>query len=473
MLGQLVSPSTFQEAPPVPSQRRPPRDDVVTYRIRVDLDDAEPPIWRRAELASDLTVDRVHHVLQTAMGWTDSHLHEFTSGSATDGVAEHYRPQDSIDEGLPGIDETEVRLDEVVEPEDRLYYNYDFGDDWSHTLHLEAVVPREPDAPLAVCVAGARACPPEDCGGIWGYHELLTALSQPPNADNSELREWVGPDFDPDRFDVDDVNTALTNTLGLNALVTGVLSSLDPAGPLGDLLSRLDPIPAVLAEALAASLQPIVEPDDDTKTAMLHPYARFLDQVGDAGIALTQAGYLPPVHVEAVADLLGLDDLWIGKNNRENQTYPVLEFRECAQRLGLVRKAHNRLSLTKAAARARPDVEALWQLLASALPLGLTTRGPEARASHDAGLLLLVGVAAGLSSAERNALVGAGLAMLGWRAGPFAELTSRDVRELRKPTEAVLEHIGAVPRWRFRDGETDSDAPPPGAAAFARAALRL
>jgi hypothetical protein len=121
----------------------------------------------------------------------------------------------------------------------------------------------------------------------------------------------------------------------------------------------------VLANALAASLQPVVEPDDDTKAAMLRPYLLFLDQVGDAWITLTQAGYLRPAHVEAVADMLGLDDFWIGKNNREIQTYPVLEFRESAQRLGLLRKAHNRLSVTKAAARARTEVDALWRLLAS------------------------------------------------------------------------------------------------------------
>lgn len=454
---------------------------MVTYRIRVDLDGAEPPVWRRLELANDLTLEQVHHVLQTAMGWTDSHLHDFASGdSPADDLAQHYRPQDSIDNDLEGIDETTVRLGEVlVEPGDRLFYTYDFGDDWTHTLHVEAVVPSGADHQSpAICVAGARACPPEDCGGVWGYHELLTALSQPPDADNKELRDWVGPDFDPDRFDIDDVNAALTRALDNEALdnealVSGLLSSIDPASPLGDLLSRMDSIPIELANAVAASLPPIVEPDREAKAAMLHRYVLFLDQVGEAGITLTQAGYLPPAHVEAVADMLGLDNFWIGKNNREVQTYPVLEFRESAQRLGLLRKAHNRLSLTKAGARARTDVRALWRLLADALPLGLTTRGPEVRASHDAGLFLLVGVAAGLSNAERNALVTAGLGMLGWRTGPFTELTSNEVRELRKPTEAVLEHVGAIPRRSFRHADSPDRPPEPAAAAFARAVLRL
>jgi hypothetical protein len=165
-----MSPATFQETPPVPSRRRAPRDDLVRYRIRVDLDDAQPPIWRHLEPASELTLERVLHVLQTAMGWTDSHLHDFASGDCpTDNLAEQYRPQDSIDNDLERIDETTVRLDELlVDPGDQPFDAYDFGDDWTHTLHLEAVVPREPDAPMAVCVSGARACPPEECGRSMG-----------------------------------------------------------------------------------------------------------------------------------------------------------------------------------------------------------------------------------------------------------------------------------------------------------------
>ncbi len=446
----------------------------MTYRIRIDLDDAEPPIWRRLDVASDLTLNRLHDIVQPAMGWTDSHLHEFASGDdARDRLAEHYRPQASLDNDLPGLDEVSVRLDEVlVEPGDRLFYNYDFGDDWSHTLRLEAVSPREPGQPSAICLAGARACPPEDCGGIWRYHDLLRTLSQPAEADNEELLEWVGPDFDPARFDVDDVNSTLVHMDRLDHLHDSVLSSVDPASPLGDLLSRIDLIPVELLVAIEAALQPTVEPDVEAKAAMLERVNRLLDQVGDAGITLTQAGYLPPAHVEAVAEFLRLDDIWIGKNNREVQTYPVLEFRESAQRLGLLRKVHNRLTLTKAAARARTDVNALWQVVTAGLPLGLTTRGPEARASLDAGLLLLIGVAAGAPRLERTELVAECLDILGWRAGQFAALSDRDVQELLGPTEAVLEHVGAIPRKAYRDPA--ADRPPDGAgAAFARAALGL
>ena len=447
---------------------------MVTYRIRVDLDGAKPRIWRRLELASDLTLDQLHDIVQTAMGWTDSHLHEFASGdNPTDRRAEHYRPQESLEEGLPGVDEVSVRLDEVlVETGDRLFYNYDFGDDWAHTLRLEAVSPREPERPWAVCLAGAGACPPEDCGGIWGYHDLLETLRQPVDEDNEELLEWVGPDFDPGRFDVEDVNSALVEMGEFDDLHDSVLSSVDPASPLGDLLSRMDLIPVELVEAIEEARRPIVEPDIEAKSVMLERFRRLLDQVGDAGITLTQAGYLPPAHVEAVADILRLEDTWIGKYNREVQTYPVLQFRELAQRLGLLRKAHNRLTLTKAATRARTDVNALGRLVTGGLPLGLTTRGPEVRASLDAGLLLLIGVAAGAPRAERTELVAECLDILGWRAGPFAALSDREVQELLSPTQAVLEHVGAIPRKAYRDPA--ADGPPDAAgAAFAKATLGL
>lgn len=469
-----MSANPFGPPPAVPSRLRPQRDEVVTYQLRVDLDDAKPPIWRRLELASGLTLDRVHLILQTAMGWTDSHLHEFASGeNRTDRLAEHYRPQDSLDNDLPGIDEATVRLDEVlVEPGDRLFYNYDFGDDWSHTLRLESVSSRRPDQPAATCLAGARSCPPEDCGGIWGYSELLDALSQAPDGGNQELLQWVGPHFDPDRFEVAEVNSALDQLDRIGVLTDGALSSIDPASPLGELVTRMARVPIEFVEAIDAAGRAVAELGTERKSAMLERFASLLDLVGTSGITLTQAGYLPPAQVEAVARILRLENSWIGKNNREVQTYPVLEFRELAQRLGLLRKAHNKLTLTKAAAVARDDPSALWRIVTGGLPLGLTTRGPEAQASRDAGLLLLVGVAAGSPRTERNRLVGDCLSVLGWRVDPVTPLSDRDVRQLVDPTETVLEHVGAIPRYSF--GNPCVDGPPnESGMAFARAALDL
>ena len=466
--------SPFQRQEPVPSRRRPPRIDVVTYRIRVDLDDAKPPIWRELDVASDLTLDRLHGILQTTMGWTDSHLHEFASGdSATDRLAEHYRPQQSIDNDLEGIDETTVGLDELlVEPGDRLFYGYDFGDDWAHTICLEEIRPREPEQPTAVCLAGARACPPEDCGGIWGYHNLLKALRDPKGPGREELLEWVGPDFDPELFDRVQVNAVLERVDRIVRAREQVMTLVDPATPIGKLLSRMVLLPDELMNSVMATQQSRIEPDIATKAAMLSAYAQLLDMVGDRGITLTQAGYLPPGMVEELAKVLQLEDIWIGKNNREVQTYPVLAFRESAQRLGLLRKAHNKLTLTKSGIRARADTEALWRGIADGLPLVLTTRGPESRASHDAGTLLLLGVAAGWARPERSELVAECLDILGWRPSPLSALSDRDVQELLGPTSAVLEQVGAIPRKSWRDPA--ADGPPDAAgAAFARAALGL
>ncbi len=470
-----MSPADFESRTPAPSRRRLPRDDVVTYRVRVQLDGVEPPIWRRLDLASDIILPRLHHILQAAMGWTDSHLHEFASGDGpTDDLAEHYRDSVSIDEGLAGVDETTVRLDEVLhDPGDRLFYVYDFGDNWEHTLVLEEVLSRDPQDAAAKCLGGARSCPPEDSGGVWSYDELLAALSGPATAENEELRTWVGPKFDAERFDVGAVAAAIADADERYTFDHRVRMAVDRESPFGELLGHLDRLPAGLAHAIGVCLTPVVEPEPEVKAMMLRPYLLFLNKVGDSGVTLTQAGYLPPPLVEYVSELLALDEIWIGRSNREVNTYPVLEFRESAQRLGLIRKAHNRLTLTKVGARASTDAEAMWRHLARALPLGLPTRGPEVRASRDAGVLLLVGVAAGLSAAECDALVATSLRDLGWRPGPLTELSSSDVHQLQWPTQAVLEYIGVVPRPSY-PGSAPVTAPPATAVmAFARAALGL
>src|SRR5690349_13293317 len=118
------------ERPAPPSRRRPRRADVVSYRVRADLNGTKPPLWRRLELASDLYLDQVHAVMQVAFGWTDSHLHQFGSGpTPCDPTTEHYLCPFQVEEGDPGVPEEDVRLDEVLtEPGDKLFYDYDFGD---------------------------------------------------------------------------------------------------------------------------------------------------------------------------------------------------------------------------------------------------------------------------------------------------------------------------------------------------------
>ncbi len=138
---------------PPPSRRRPRRGESVTYRVRVELLGAQPPVWRRLELASDLFLDDVHEIRPVAFGWTDSHLHRFGCGPKYySDDTEYYLMAYEVHEAETGIPEEQVRLDEVlVEVVDRLWYCYDFGDDWQHVVELEAVLPRPDSAGRAVC----------------------------------------------------------------------------------------------------------------------------------------------------------------------------------------------------------------------------------------------------------------------------------------------------------------------------------
>ena len=175
------------------------RGDARTYQLRVDLTDTDPPIWRRLELSSDLRLDEVHRVLQGAFGWLDMHLHRFALGpSVWDEDAQLFLCPSDVEEGDDeGVPEQQVRLGEVIaDVGDKLLYVYDYGDEWSLELKLEAVLDRVPDSPRARCVDGGRAGPPEDSGGPWGYQQLL---------DSGELKE--------EEFDVTEVDERIADEL--------------------------------------------------------------------------------------------------------------------------------------------------------------------------------------------------------------------------------------------------------------------
>ena len=421
-------------------------------------------MWRRIDVASDMFLDRVHDVLQVVMGWQDYHLHQFASGDEVHHPqAENYVMPSAFDEDVVGIDERRVRLDEVLaEPGDRLFYEYDFGDGWSHTLDLETVLDRAPDDP-AQCLDGAWACPPEDCGGIGGFAELLRVLADPDDPEHDQMRTWAGEDFDPERFDLDEVNGALSVRGGLRA------PAIDPDSPLGDLLARIH-IPSSIGDALdaLAAPTPVVDPADRRQFG--DHYRWLLDRIGDDGVKLTAAGYLPPALVQEIAVTLGLDDLWIGTANREHHTAGVLHFRESAQDLGLLRKTKGHLMLTKAGRRVRDDPDFLWRHLVDALPVTRTSRGQQAEGERHAGALFLLGVAAGLPREAREQLVAAGLTAAGCRDGYGESLTSRGAYQLMGATSIALEYAGFLPR-RLTWPKAPETPMPAAAVALARAAL--
>lgn len=178
------------------------------YQLKVTLRGIRPPIWRRFQVRGDVTLARLHHVLQVAMGWTDSHLHQFRVGREVYGVPD---PED-FDWGPPVRDERRVKLSSVLRAEKaRMVYQYDFGDDWEHDVRVEKILPPDPAAEAAVCVAGRRACPPEDCGGVWGYENLLGALADPNDPERAEMLEWLGGSWDAEEFDPVTVNELLSD----------------------------------------------------------------------------------------------------------------------------------------------------------------------------------------------------------------------------------------------------------------------
>ena len=172
------------------------------FQLNVSLAGVRPPVWRRVLVPGGYTLDRLHRVVQYAMGWRDCHLHSFE----IDG--RQYGERDPDGE-LALRDELDVRLDEVVSKGSRFHYTYDFGDWWEHDLLVEDVCTADPDERYPCCVDGERACPPEDVGGASGYLVLLAALADPGHPEHGAMREWAGERFDPDAFDAARASTLL------------------------------------------------------------------------------------------------------------------------------------------------------------------------------------------------------------------------------------------------------------------------
>ena len=175
-------------------------------QIKVTLLDTNPPIWRRLLVPAGATLAQLHHMLQIAMGWEDDHLHEFRIGQRRFGPPE---PGDFM--GMPSAeDERKAPLSSVLgRVGAKARYTYDFGDGWEHGIVLEKQLAADPNTAYPVCTGGKLACPPEDCGGVPGFYGLLDAISDPGHDQHAELTDWVGDDFDPKAFSVEDVNSRL------------------------------------------------------------------------------------------------------------------------------------------------------------------------------------------------------------------------------------------------------------------------
>lgn len=173
-------------------------------RLKATILDIEPPIWRRLEVPTDLTLDGLHRCLQSAFGWTNSHLHEFE----VDGLS--LAPPD-LDDEFEKLNSRNQALWEFEGKVDTFVYTYDYGDDWRHMIEIEAWAEAEKGVQYPHCTGGARACPPEDCGGDQGYMNLIEIMKDPEHEEHDEMKEWVGPYFAPEVFDLRRANSVLKN----------------------------------------------------------------------------------------------------------------------------------------------------------------------------------------------------------------------------------------------------------------------
>lgn len=175
----------------------------VTLQLLVELDEVSPVVWRRILVPTNMTMAKLHAILQATMGWTNSHLHAFTVGDERYGMCFDDYPEGEIDEH-------EVSVRKALPGHDRFVYEYDFGDRWRHTITIECEIPTVDALKYAVCLGGENACPPEDVGGSGGYERFLEVIADPSHDEHEDYVRWMdGEPFDRRHFDLVEVNAAL------------------------------------------------------------------------------------------------------------------------------------------------------------------------------------------------------------------------------------------------------------------------
>ncbi len=180
------------------------------YRLKITLKDSKPPIWRAVLVRSDMRLDRLHKVIQIAMGWHDCHLHQFVIGAKQDAMFFGV-PDPEFQGDIETLNEKKYTINDLMAgPKAKCMYEYDFGDGWLHDVVWEIILPADAGFKHPVCLDGANACPPEDCGGLWGYYEsFLKAVKNLKHPEHKAMKEWFGGPFDPAHFDLEGVNAKL------------------------------------------------------------------------------------------------------------------------------------------------------------------------------------------------------------------------------------------------------------------------
>lgn len=172
-------------------------------QMKISLKGVSPPVWRRILVEDTISFDKLNNIIQAAMGWGGYHLYLFDIGGLEIGI-----PDEEFNADM--TDSRRVHISKYLNAENRkIEYVYDFGDNWEHTIIVEKILEKYPKMKYPVCIKGKNACPPDDCGGPWGYKELLEAIKDPNHKEYKEMLEWVGGEFNPEEFDIDRVNDRL------------------------------------------------------------------------------------------------------------------------------------------------------------------------------------------------------------------------------------------------------------------------
>lgn len=395
---------TVRDKHPLPLLTAP--NEPRRYRVRVELDHSTPPIWRSLSLPSDIRLDRLHEVIQVAIGWDDTHLHQFTTASdplgyETEGILTPFARA----EGDEGVMESELRLDQfLAAPGDILHYTYDFGDGWDHTLTLDLVEQAGQAAPTDAavrCLDGARQGPPEDVGGMTSYDHVLEVAADSNHREYPEMEERIHlldlvdfvDEIDPAALNRGLARLALADAaldwLGLTAEPAGVAPVGSARGQLAVLFSQAGvEAQRYLAGYLGAAVLPEPEPLEPATVAKATAVIRqYLMWVGE-GVRLTAAGFVPPEQVKALMTELDPDDAWGSTPKSESDAIPLLLLRKVVMALGLARKYRGMLVPTQAGRTLKDAPGRLWTALATKLPVETTEHG------QDIGLLLLILVGA-------------------------------------------------------------------------------
>jgi len=174
------------------------------YQIKISLKNSEPKIWRRIIVNSDILLIDLHYIIQTTMGWDNYHGFQYKKNKEIYGIP-------SRDDWYTVHDIRKTKLGSLLQKEkQKLEYEYDFGDSWKHEIILEKILEYDQNEQIPRCIAGKMNCPPEDCGGIWGYDDLVRIMEGPQNKAYREMIDWIG-EFDPEHFNMEEINIKLKN----------------------------------------------------------------------------------------------------------------------------------------------------------------------------------------------------------------------------------------------------------------------